>query len=79
MISLKTIRSTKEIFLYKNILKQPSKVQKPETAPDQPEIFMDEPVWEYKFACIKKFSIGPTMFKWYPIAPRRRTTKAGVI
>ena len=33
--------------------------------PDQPEIFMDELVCQYKFACIGIFSIGPTMFKWY--------------
>ena len=31
--------------------------------PDQPEIFMDEPVWDYKFACVEIFSIGPTITK----------------
>ena len=37
-------------------------LKKPETGnrienrnPDQPEIFMDEPVWEYQFACIGFF------------------------
>ena len=60
-----------EIFWYNH---QKYKNRKPDRKPDQPEIFMDEPVWEYKFACIKIFSTGPTMFKWYHIAPRRRTT-----
>ena len=39
--------------------------------PDQPEIFIDEPVWEYKIACIVIFPIGSTMFKRYPIAPTK--------
>ena len=28
--------------------------------PEQLEIFMDEPVWEYKFAMFKRYHIAPT-------------------
>ena len=69
---------TKEIFLHKIFFDMTIRSTKTgnrieNRTPDHPEIFMDEPVWEYKFACTKNFSIGPTMFKWYHIAPRRTT------
>ena len=45
-------------------------LQKPETrqisgprTPDQPEIFMDKLICQYKYACIRIFPIGPTMKK----------------
>merc|ERR1712001_751467 len=60
-----TIRSTKEIFLYKNILIQPSEVQKPETGqktgpPTGKNLCANQPVCQKKFAFIKNFSIRPS-------------------
>ena len=81
-LAWKLFRSTKEIFLYKEYFDTTIRSTKTgnrteNRTPDQPEIFMDELVCQYKFACIGIFSIGPTMFKRQPIAPRTTTTTTG--
>ena len=61
-----TIRST--ICLHKNffditILSTKTGNRTENRTPDQPEIFMDELVCQYKFECIGIFSIGLTVIK----------------
>merc|ERR1712218_586580 len=56
---------TKEVFLHKTFFDMTIRSTKTgnrteNRTPDQPEIFIDEPVGEYKFACIVIFSIGPS-------------------
>ena len=59
---------SKEISLHKKLFDMTIRSTKTgnrtdNRTPDKPEIFMNEPVWEYPFACIRIFSIGPTIKK----------------
>ena len=59
---------TKEIFLHKIFFDMTIRSTKTgnrteNRTPDQPEIFMDELVCQYKFTCIGIFLIGPTVLK----------------
>ena len=65
---------SKEICLHKKIFDTTIRSTKTgnrteNRTPDQPEIFMDKLVCQYKFACIEIFSIRPTMFKQQQSAP----------
>ena len=64
----KLISKSKEICLHKNffditILSTKTGNRTENRTPDQPEIFMDELVCQYKFECIGIFSIGLTVIK----------------
>ena len=57
-------QNAKEIYLHKIFFDTTIRSRKTgNRTPDQPEIFTDESVCQYKFACIGIFSIWPTITK----------------